>query len=192
MRPDHSHRPCHTHAVTSQPPLFVDIDGVLNPYGVERPPGFIEHDLFPGEAPIRVCAEHGVWLRELSSRYHLVWGSSWSEADRALLAAMLDLPEFRGAVRLPSGQFDPAVKVSAVAEVARDRPLAWMDDLLTPEAWAWAERRASPTLLVPVDPAFGLTRAHVDRLLAWSPTQGDRGRSERDTVFSVTKRPGDD
>lgn len=52
--------------------LFVDIDGVLNPYGPHCPPGFVEHDLFPGQKPVRVCALHGGWLHELSTPFQLV------------------------------------------------------------------------------------------------------------------------
>jgi hypothetical protein len=42
-----------------RPVLFLDVDGVLNPFGPVCPPGFAEHDLFPGEEPVRVNPEHG-------------------------------------------------------------------------------------------------------------------------------------
>lgn len=151
-----------------RPLLFVDIDGVLNPYDGPCPDGFREHQLFPDEQPVRVAEAHGRWLHELSDRFDMVWGSSWIEADRALLATVLDLPAFVGAVDLSTGQFDPALKVPAVDQLAGDRPLAWIDDLLKPNAWEWARQRSVPTLLVPIDPSIGLTRAHVDHLLAWA------------------------
>lgn len=158
--------------VSRRPLLFVDIDGVLNPYGPECPPGFAEHDLFPGEAPVRVCASHGGWLRELAIPYELVWGSWWDESGRALLATVLDLPTFHGAVRVPNGRSHPDWKVPGVAELAGARALAWLDDQFTPDAGTWAERRAEPTLLIPVDPDLGLTRGHVDRLLEWASGLG--------------------
>jgi hypothetical protein len=151
-----------------RPLLFVDIDGVLNPYDGPCPEGFVEHDLF-GDEPVRVCAEHGRWLRELAERYDLAWGSSWSEADRAVLGRVLELPAFVGAVVLPSGEFDPALKVPAIELFAAGRALAWIDDLFGPSAWDWAAARGTPTLLIPIDPAAGLTRPSVDQLLAWSP-----------------------
>jgi hypothetical protein len=148
---------------------FIDIDGVLNPYGAACPAGFEEHWLFPADdEPVRVCAAHGEWLHELGEVYELVWGSSWSEADRAALGTVLALPPFHGAVSLPAGQFDPALKVPAVERFAGARPLAWVDDLLGEAAYAWAAARSAPTLLEPVDPAVGLTRAQVDSLLSWS------------------------
>jgi hypothetical protein len=152
-----------------RPLLFVDVDGVLNPYaGPACPAGFAEHDLFPGEEPVRLCADHGAWLHELAERFDLAWGTAWNAADRALLVELLALPAFGPAVTLPAGQFDPREKVPAVAAVAGDRPLAWIDDMLTSEAWEWAATRAAPTLLVPIDPAIGLARADVDELVDWA------------------------
>ena len=153
-----------------RPLLFVDIDGVLNPYAAELcPTGYDEHDLFRSDdGPVRVCQAHAVWLRELSLLFELIWGSSWSDEDREVLGTVLDLPVFSGAVPLPAGQFHPRGKVPAVAAVAGDRALAWIDDLLTDEAFAWAKSRQSPTLLVPVDPATGLLRDTVDELVEWA------------------------
>ena len=149
--------------------LFVDIDGVLNPYGGPCPDGFTEHWLFPSDdEPVRIAPQHGEWLHELAQHYDLAWGTSWTAADRALLATVLDVPEFVAAASLPAGQFDPAVKVPAIGLVAGDRAVAWIDDLLTPAASAWAAERRQPTLLVSVDPLHGLTRVHVDRLLDWT------------------------
>jgi hypothetical protein len=66
--------------------------------------------------------------------------------------------------------FEPREKVPAIeAYVAEmgERPVAWVDDALVPEAYAWAARRTAPTLLVGTDPSRGLDHAHVERLLHW-------------------------
>ena len=144
---------------------------MLNPFGAPCADGYREHRLFPqDDEPVRVCPAHSEWLHELASRYELVWGTGWTEADRAVLATVLDLPAFHGAVALtpPDPPFPPSLKTPAVALVAGDRPAAWIDDVMTPEAWEWANARHAPTLLVPVDPAVGLTRSHVDQLIAWA------------------------
>jgi hypothetical protein len=149
--------------------LFVDIDGVLNPYGGECPDGFTEHWLFPDDQePVRVRQLHGAWLHELAEFYDLAWGSSWTVEDRVTLGAVLELPSFVAAVKLPTGRFDPALKVPAVDLVAGDRPLAWIDDMLTDEAEQWARTRSTPTLLVPINPSTGLEREHVDVLIDWA------------------------
>lgn len=54
------------------------------------------------------------------------------------------------------------------AAAAGGRAVAWIDDLLSIEAHTWAETRRAPTLLVPIDPAEGLRRHHVDQLVTWS------------------------
>ena len=155
----------------NRPLLFVDIDGVLNPYGGPCPQGYAEHWLFPeDDAPVRLCQRHSAWLHELAAAFDLMWGSSWTVEDRALLGTVLDLPTFLGAVDFPGGHFDPALEVPAIERASAGRPLAWIDDLLTPEAWAWAESRPAPTLLIPVEPAFGLTRRHVRELMHWAKT----------------------
>jgi hypothetical protein len=63
--------------------------------------------------------------------------------------------------------FDPAEKVPAVDAFAGSRAAAWVDDIVTPEARAWAAERTAPTLLIEVDAAVGLVRSQVDELLAW-------------------------
>jgi hypothetical protein len=160
-------------AVGRRPLLFVDVDGVLNPYASPNcPAGYVEHDLFPGEEAVRVCAAHGEWLARLSHLFDLVWATSWNDEDKRLLASVLALPEFHGGVSLPSGQFDPREKVPAVKALAGTRPLAWVDDMLTSEAFEWAARREPATLLVPVDPAVGLTEAMVETLVEWARPTG--------------------
>lgn len=48
-----------------------------------------------------------------------------------------------------------------------DRPAAWVDDAHTEAGAAWARSRTAPTLLLPSDPARGLTADMVTALHAW-------------------------
>lgn len=68
------------------PLLLLDVDGVLNLYAAPCcPPGYTEHELFPGEEAVRVCAAHGQWLAELAIRFQLVWATAWgAEANRLI------------------------------------------------------------------------------------------------------------
>jgi hypothetical protein len=53
----------------SLPLLLLDIDGVLNPFAAPAcPPGYTQHDIFPGEKPVRLYPAHGSWLQELATR----------------------------------------------------------------------------------------------------------------------------
>lgn len=151
-----------------RPILLLDVDGVLNVYGVDEcPAGFAEFELFPeDEEPVRLCLAHGEWIRQLGERFEVVWASGWGAHAPRLLGPILGVDDF-SFVPMPEIPFDPAEKVPAIAAVVGDRPAAWLDDIVTPEARAWARDRAVPTLLVEVDYRTGLERHHVDEVISW-------------------------
>lgn len=156
------------------PLLLLDVDGVLNPYASRAcPPGYTEHDFFPGEEPTRLCSGHGRWLRELATRFRLVWATAWGEQANQLLAPLLQIPDLP-VIDLPRIPFQARDKLPPIIEFAADRPLAWIDDLHTVQAHAWAASRAVPTLLIGADPAEGLTRKAVDQALHWADGLGER------------------
>lgn len=98
--------------------------------------------------------------------FELAWASAWGYQAHAKLGEILNLSEFPY-VPMPPLPFAPAEKVPAVAAYVGNRPIAWVDDVITREAVTWAESRSAPTLLVQTDPRLGLQRHHVDRLLTW-------------------------
>ena len=154
-----------------RPLLLLDVDGVLNPFP-ECPTGFEEHDFFPeDDEPVRLARVHAEWLRELAATFDVAWATGWGDDANRLLGPFFGLPDCAVAP-MPPIPFGPAEKVPAVAAFAGERPAAWVDDSIGPEAHEWASSRGSPTLLVPVDPAGGLLRRHVDELLAWAGEVG--------------------
>jgi hypothetical protein len=149
-----------------RPLALIDVDGVLNPYAAAAcPPGYAEHDLFPGDVePVRVCPDHGRLLGRLTARFDLVWATSWEDEANILLAPLIGLaplPVIR--CRVPGVGYHE--KLPAIAAAVAERPLVWFDDLHSVTATAWAAGRAAPTALIHVDPAVGLTDEHVDHAL---------------------------
>jgi hypothetical protein len=69
---------------------------------------------------------------------------------------------------MPAIPFPPRDKVPAIASYVGDRPAAWIDDVIVPQARAWAQAREAPTILIHVNHREGLQRTHVDQLMAWA------------------------
>ncbi|MYW57083.1 MULTISPECIES: hypothetical protein [unclassified Streptomyces] len=150
------------------PLLLLDVDGVLNPFAAPAcPDGYREYPFFPeDDPPVRLCAAHGPWLRTLSRTFELAWATGWEDEANVFLAPVLKLPALP-VVRFPPVPFDPAEKVPAIDAFTGGRPAAWVDDAHTEAGAAWARSRTAPTLLLPSDPARGLTADMVAALHTW-------------------------
>ncbi len=146
-----------------KPLLLLDIDGVLIPYAApEQPAGFLQYTLL-GEV-VWLSPQHGAWLQSLADQFQLTWATSWEHDANRLIAPIVGLPvlpviEF---LRDATGRFP---KFPTIERVVDDQPFVWIDDELTPAIHAWAAQRRTPTLLVDVDPAIGLTQAIVARIM---------------------------
>ena len=156
----------------AKPLLMCDIDGVISLWGFaldECPAGTwatvdgISHFL---------SARAGEHLLNLQEDFDLVWCSGWEEKANDYLPAALGLDgpypyvSF-GAVVTPGSCH---WKLYAVEAFAGHRPLAWIDDSFNEACHDWAARRAAPTLLVPTEPAQGLTDDHVEQLRDFAAT----------------------
>ncbi|WP_377272613.1 HAD domain-containing protein [Peterkaempfera sp. SMS 1(5)a] len=164
----------------AKPLLYLDIDGVLNPARPDPYDGFDAHTLLG--YTVLLSAGHGRWLRELAVCYELVWATTWEDDANLHIAPLLGLPVLPvvrlsgyrpqpGDPRVPLMELFSARKWAPILRHAAGRPFAWLDDVIPPRlvrrSWLRRDR-----LLLRVDPQEGLSRWHVDRLLARPPAAG--------------------
>jgi hypothetical protein len=154
-----------------RPVLAVDVDGVISLFGFEGP-----IDQVPGRFHLIDGIAHCISdtaareLHRLADVYELIWATGWEDRANDHLPAILGLPgelpclHFDGRARFGTAHW----KLDALAEYADGRPLAWIDDSLDQSCYEWAERRKSPTLLVPTESDVGLTEGHTETLLSWA------------------------
>jgi hypothetical protein len=169
-----------------RPLLMVDIDGVISLFGGVHWRGWSEGfgDGVGGQpdgsfhsidgTPHFLSSTAAAHLLDLAGVFELVWASGWEERANEHLPHLLGLPPelpFLRFARLtgpPPARANAHWKLEAIETYADGRPLAWIDDALTPACHAWADARAAPTLLVQTQPERGLTADEAEQLAAWA------------------------
>lgn len=163
-----------------KPLLFVDIDGVISLWGFDsndRPAGAFHnvdgviHFLSSGA---------GIHLLALADGFELVWCSGWEEKADEHLPHLLGLPAALPFLRFPRAERGSQVthghwKLESIGTFAAGRPLAWIDDALSPACHEWATARAEPTLLVQTAPEHGLTAREAQLLEDWARALAAQG-----------------
>ncbi|WP_151773986.1 hypothetical protein [Streptomyces abyssomicinicus] len=173
----------------SRPLLFLDVDGLLNPYAAQperRPHGYTTlrvprtggspepgRELSRHRRPLRVWLNpaHGPGLLGLG--FELCWATTWMADANRWIAPVLGLPQ------LPFVDFGDALlqerpdgvhwKTAALVEYAAGRPFAWVDDEQSgpDEAYVTAHHPA-PALLHHVNPRVGLGDGDLGVLAAFA------------------------
>jgi HAD domain in Swiss Army Knife RNA repair proteins len=169
-----------------RPLLMVDIDGVISLFGGpalagtrgDRPSIAGSFHSIDGMLHF-LSADAAAHLLALSGLYDLVWASGWEERANEHLPHLLGMPPglpFLRFSRDVGGQSAPKAhwKLDEIDAYAGGRPLAWIDDALTPACHEWAQARGTPTLLVETEPDVGLTALQADELKRWAEELQER------------------
>jgi hypothetical protein len=171
-----------------KPYLFLDVDGVLNvrimPYqehAIE-----VDADLVPQNAftrrfsgpsvtfNVRLPNSYSGWLAELAAVYELAWATTWEHLANTYLSPLLELGELP-VVELSAHPPNPEeVRRDYVAEwkwrnlelFADGRPFAFVDDMAARVAANYPLTPGASRGALCVE--YGLTREHVDALLAFA------------------------
>lgn len=168
---------------SSKPLLLLDVDGVCCPFGAgEGAPTDLER-VSVGGSHVLLSPATGSLLRELGSLFDLFWASGWEHEANVWVCPLLGLPplpvivfaDWMDAADLDDESgVEGTWKLPAVTRVVGNRPLAWIDDELAADAFAWAAQRnaaGSPTLLVKTVAHVGLTAVQVEQLAAFARAQ---------------------
>ena len=162
--------------VRPQPILFLDVDGVLIPYGrAETVPDSATVALVgpdeDDELLARIDPRHGPALSALGCE--LVWATGWEDVANEEISPRVGLP------RLPVVEWAPGEigqpqpwglhwKTREIVAWANGRPFVWVDDEIGPADRDWvAADHPAPALLHRIDPRVGLTGADISRIGAW-------------------------
>jgi hypothetical protein len=178
-----------------KPLLLIDVDGVINIFTSTTPHVEWEHEFLHvnegvsgGTDWIRIPLGMSARFAKLAEHYELIWATGWLDRAHNCFAPKLGLEQWdhidvssgfihaswsrdageRNAQAL-SWKLEPVSEW--IEQNAQGRHVAWIDDDLYADAFAWAEERDrnhAPTLLMKTDCPVGLLDHHVDKLVMWA------------------------
>jgi hypothetical protein len=123
---------------------------------------------------VYVHEDLAAWAHELDRRFAVVWTTDWQQTAPVGIGVPAGLPDWpylpldfadRDRLRHRLGH-----KIAAIARRLTEapRPFAWIDDDLPGRGPKRILEIDLPKLLIRPDTSIGITRAHVDRLLAFA------------------------
>lgn len=154
-----------------RPLAAIDVDGVISLFGFRCAEEASERGGMHLIDGLPHCIAHGAGSRlgRLAEHFDLIWATGWEDRANDHLPHLLGIPELP-VVHFPMSPVADTAhwKLGPLDEHARGRPLAWIDDSLTPPCYEWAVSRPEPTLLVPTESDRGIEEGHVEAMCAWA------------------------
>jgi len=152
----------------SLPVLALDVDGPLALMGSHEHLRVVEKRI--DVIPVVISSDLPARLRLLTAHFRIVWASSWGKRASQKIATLVGLPRglpFIDFEKYPNSRVGESYKLPGLRTWLKSLPAAVVDDEVGEDMRAWAAERPD-TLVVEVDPRFGLQEDHVSQLLEFS------------------------
>ncbi len=152
------------------PLLLIDVDGVISLFGFDQTEPPEGRYVIVDGLPHLISTIAGDRLARLAATFECVWCTGWEDRADEHLPGLLGLPRGWAHLSFAAAPADGLHwKLEAIeAHAGPDRAVAWIDDAHDASCEHWAAARRGPTLLVPTDPAVGLTEEQVTTLEQWA------------------------
>jgi hypothetical protein len=152
------------------PLLLIDVDGVISLFGFDQTEPPAGRYVAVDGTPHLISAKAGHRLARLAETFECIWCTGWEDRADEHLPGLLGLPRGWAHLTFAAEPGDGLHwKLEAIeAHAGPERPVAWIDDAHDASCERWAATRPGPTLLVPTDPAVGITDEQVTVLQRWA------------------------
>jgi hypothetical protein len=157
-----------------QPVLFLDVDGVLIPYGLGPAPDSATVLMAGPDADDEMLSRINPALgpRLLSLGCDLVWATGWEDEANDVISPRVRLPRLPvlawNSADLESGPARLHWKTRGLVACAGGRPFVWVDDEISEADRDWVVLdHPAPALLYRIDSHIGLTEADIDVIERW-------------------------
>jgi hypothetical protein len=149
---------------SARPLLLVDIDGVLNCFGHVKVTCQATDDF-----DIQVPQGTRTRLTNLEHYFEMIWATAW-EHDAKQFLKNIDMESSWPVIEFKNASASSETwKLKDVQSFIQDtQAFAWIDDELGHDAHSWAQTRSAPTLLVNINPCYGLQENQTQQLINWA------------------------
>lgn len=160
-----------SNTTANRPIVFIDVDGVLNPFAEPRflkPFGFKRHRILDNDSNTKYTMwlnrEHAEWLKSLTDIADLAWSTTWNDSANHIgyIIGLPPLPFAQAEHCIGIGGKKFTLKSKSIIELANGRPIIWIDDDHDGHDQGFMKNNATKFALIHVPGFHGLQPYHIN------------------------------